>query len=213
MSIENSYKIRTKNPDLVLRVTKGHFAANHSHTNYYIDVTAQKSRLSEAKAVAKGLLHYYHHNTMIDTILCLDETQVIGTCLALELIDDDFTNMNAHGTVYVASPEYSSEGKIIFRENTLSMIKGKHVLILAASVTNGYTAEEAIKAVKYYEGNPVGIASIFATCGECNGYTVHSVFNPEDLPDYANYPVGECPMCKEGQKLDAIINAHGYAKL
>ena len=31
-----------------LRVVKGHFATNHSHINYYIDVTKQKVRLSEA---------------------------------------------------------------------------------------------------------------------------------------------------------------------
>ena len=35
-----------------LRIAKGHFATNHSHINYYIDITYQKTRLSEAKAVA-----------------------------------------------------------------------------------------------------------------------------------------------------------------
>ena len=40
----------TKKSDLFLRVAKGHFATSHSHINYYIDVTTQKSRLSEAKA-------------------------------------------------------------------------------------------------------------------------------------------------------------------
>ena len=38
-----------------LRVARGHFATNHSHINYYIDITYQKTRLSEAKAVAKAL--------------------------------------------------------------------------------------------------------------------------------------------------------------
>ena len=37
-------------------MTKGHFATSHSHTNYYIDVTTQKMRLSEAKAVALKLM-------------------------------------------------------------------------------------------------------------------------------------------------------------
>ena len=32
-----------------LRVVKGHFATNHSHINYYIDVTKQKVRLNEAE--------------------------------------------------------------------------------------------------------------------------------------------------------------------
>ena len=53
------FKIRTKNKDVFLRVQKGHFATMHSHTNYYIDVTTQKMRLSEAKAVASELVSYY----------------------------------------------------------------------------------------------------------------------------------------------------------
>ena len=69
MSIENSYKIRTKGKNLFLRVTKGHFMKTNSHMNYYIDVTMQKSRLSEARAVAEELVSYYNTNTVIDNIL------------------------------------------------------------------------------------------------------------------------------------------------
>jgi orotate phosphoribosyltransferase len=38
-----------------LRVSRGHFATPNCHANYYIDVVAQKTRLSEAKAVAEEL--------------------------------------------------------------------------------------------------------------------------------------------------------------
>ena len=55
----NMVKLPTKKSDLFLRVAKGHFATSHSHINYYIDVTTQKSRLSEAKAVAKELVSAY----------------------------------------------------------------------------------------------------------------------------------------------------------
>ena len=51
--MSQEYKIRTKNKNVFLRVKKGHFATMHSHTNYYVDVTTQKTRLSEAEAVAK----------------------------------------------------------------------------------------------------------------------------------------------------------------
>ena len=46
----NMVKLPTKKSNLFLRVAKGHFATSHSHINYYIDVTTQKSRLSEARA-------------------------------------------------------------------------------------------------------------------------------------------------------------------
>ena len=59
MPTDKTFKLPTKRKNLFLRVTQGHFATSHSHTNYYIDVTTQKTRLSEAKAVAQELLHYY----------------------------------------------------------------------------------------------------------------------------------------------------------
>ncbi len=207
-------KIKTKRNNLFLRVAKGHFATNHSHSNYYIDVAAQKSRLSESKAVAKELYSNYNYNTrIVDTILCLDGTEVIGTCLADELTKNNLMNINAHQTVYVVTPEMTSSSQLLFRDNIVPMIKGKHVLILAVSVATGYTAKAAIEAVKYYGGEVVGIASIFATAAECDGYTVNSVFNPKDLPDYFTCPSHECPLCKEGTKLDALINSHGFSKL
>ena len=85
----NMVKLPTSKSELFLRVAKGHFATSHSHINYYIDVTTQKTRLSEAKAVAKELVSAYQHNTIVDTVLCLDGTQVIGTCLANELTTMD----------------------------------------------------------------------------------------------------------------------------
>lgn len=213
MPTESSYKIRTKRKNLFLRVTRGHFATSHSHINYFIDVTTQKTRLSEASAVAKELVSYYKLNTIVDTILCLDGTQVIGTCLAEELTRADFANMNAHQTIYIVTPEHTTGSQLFFRDNIVPMITGKSVLILAASVTTGYTACAAIEAIKYYNGHVAGVSALFATTEECMGYDVHSVFDPQDLDDYASYPSHECPFCKEGKKIDALVNSFGYSKL
>ncbi len=213
MPTENSIKIRTKRDNLFLRVSQGHFATNHSHINYYIDVTAQKMRLSEATAVAEELVSYYNTTTIVDTILCLDGTEVIGTCLANELTRGHFMNLNAHQTIYVVSPERAAGSQIIFRDSTKHMIEGKHVLILAASVTTGYTARAAVEAIRYYGGHVAGIASIFATVKECEGYEVQSVFDTNDLGGYSSYPSHECPMCRAGKKIDALVNSFGYSKL
>ena len=209
----NLYKIRTKRGNHFLRVAKGHFATNHSHTNYYIDVTTQKMRLSEAKEAAKELVSYYNSTTIVDTVLCLDGTEVIGACLANELTKSHFTNLNAHQTIYVVSPERTAGSQLIFRDNISPMITGKHVLILAASVTTGYTAQAAAEAIKYYGGYVAGISAIFATIPTCAGHEVRSIFDPTDLDDYASYPSHECPMCKNGSKIDALINSYGYSKL
>ncbi|MDD6321038.1 MAG: phosphoribosyltransferase [Oscillospiraceae bacterium] len=209
----NLVKLPTKKQDLYLRVAKGHFATSHSHINYFIDVTIQKTRLSEARAVAQELVSYYTHNTIVDTILCLDGTEVIGSCMASELTRDGYTNMNAHQTIYIVTPEHTTGSQLLFRENTAPMIAGKHVLILAASVTTGYTAQAAVEAVNYYGGQVVGISSIFSTVEECAGHEVVSIFDPNDLGDYESYDSRSCPWCKAGKKIDALVNSFGYSSL
>jgi len=213
MPTVTNFKLKSKRQNLFLRLSKGHFATSHSHINYYIDVTTQKTRLSEAKAVAEELVSYYQANTIVDTILCLDGTEVIGTCLAEELTDGGFVNMNAHRTIYVVTPEHTTGSQLLFRDNLVPMIAGKHVLVLAASVTTGYTAQAAIEAINYYGGTVSGVAAIFASAKECGGYPVHATFDTAHLPDYASHPSGECPLCKQKVPVDALVNSYGYSKL
>jgi orotate phosphoribosyltransferase len=133
----NMVKLPTKKDGVNLRVCQGHFATGHSHINYYIDITMQKTRLSEARATAKAICESFRTDTIVDTILCLDNTEVIATCLAEELTREEFVNINAHQTIYVVTPEHTSGSQLIFRDNLVPMIRGKHVLILAASVVTG----------------------------------------------------------------------------
>ena len=186
----NLVKLPTGKPNLQLRVSKGHYATSHSHINYYIDVTLTKFRLSEARAAAAELVREYKSTTIVDTILCLDGTEVIGACMASELTKSGYTNMNAHQTIYVVTPEHTT-----------------------ASVTTGFTVQGAIEAIRYYGGDPVGIASIFASVKECAGYPVASIFDTHDLPDYETYDSHSCPWCRQGQKIDALVNSFGYSSL
>lgn len=72
-------KIYAPGTDVGLKVTKGHFATNHAHTNYYIDLTTIKSRVSEAQEIARALVHMYLYDMVVDTIVCMEGTEVIGT--------------------------------------------------------------------------------------------------------------------------------------
>ena len=209
----NLVKLPTGKPNLQLRVSKGHYATSHSHINYYIDVTLTKFRLSEARAAAQELVRGYRGTTIIDTILCLDGTEVIGACMGSELTKAGYSNMNAHQTIYVVTPEHTTGSQLIFRENTAPMIQDKHVLVLAASVTTGYTVQGAVEAVRYYGGELAGVTAIFATVDKCAGYPVASIFDPHDLPDYQSYDAHSCPWCKEGKKIDALVNSFGYSSL
>lgn len=211
MPTQNTLKLGTKRKNLYLRVVKGHFATSNAHSNYYIDVAAQKSRLAEAQAVAEELSAYYH-TTVVDTILCLDGTEVIGTCLADKLTRGSYISMNAHQTIYIVTPEMSN-GQLLFRDNIVPMIQGKHVLILAVSVASGNTVRNAMEAVRYYGGQPTGIAAVFATKETIDALEIHSVFDPNDIEGYGSYAPHECPLCKKGEKIDALINCYGFSKL
>ena len=206
-------KLPIRRGNVPLRYCRGHFATNHSHINYYIDITYQKTRLSEAKASAQQLVSHFVNNTYVDTVLCLDGTAVLGTCIAQELTDSGFQTINQHQTIYVVEPEYNANSQMIFRENIQPMIRGKHVLILMASVTTGFTAKRSIEAIGYYGGKVAGVAAVYRAVDEVAGYPVRSVYSVEDLPDYASYDYRECPYCKQGQKLDALVNSFGYSLL
>ena len=202
-----------KRGQVPLRVAHGHFATNHSHINYYIDITYPKTRLSEAQAVAEQLVKTFEHNILIDTILCLDGSAVIGTCLAEELTKGGFRSVNAHKTIYVVEPEFGVNNQMLFRDNIQPMIRNKHVLVLTASCTTGYTAKKGVETVGYYGGEVVGVAALYTMQDEVQGKKVHSVYNVKDIPDYASYDYKDCPYCKQGRRLDALVNSHGYSWL
>ena len=153
------------------------------------------------------------NNVPVDTILCLDGTNVLGTCIAEELTKSGYRTINEHKTIYIAEPEYNSNSQIIFRDNIQPMIRGKHILVLMASCTTGYTAKKAIEAIGYYGGQVTGVAAIYRAVNAVGGYPVHSVYSIADIPDYESYDYRECPYCKAGRRIDALVNSFGYSAL
>lgn len=210
---QRTVKLYERGMSVPLKVVAGHFATNHSHVNYYIDMTTLKSRVSEASEVAKLLAGKYVMNTVVDTIVCLDGMQVVGTLLAEDLTMSGSHSMNSHNTIYVVTPEFNSNSQLIFRDNIQPMIDGKHVLILMASVTTGITIRRSAECVSYYGGKVAGVAAIFSAVDDVEGYPIHSVFTRSVLPDYHSCAPMQCPLCRAGQKIDALVNSFGYSKL
>jgi orotate phosphoribosyltransferase len=206
-------KIQTAGVRAPLKVRKGHFATNHCHTNYYLDLTTLKSRVSEAHEIAQTLSTMYLYGTIVDTILCAEGTEVIGAYLAEELSKAGFLNTNAHKTIYVIQPEYNSNSQIIFRDNLKPMIQGKNVLILEGSISTGKSVNKIMEAVNYYGGTISGISALFSAIDHINGIPVLAVFGRKDLPDYSYADYHDCPLCKKGIKLDALVNAFGISAI
>ena len=210
----NLIKLPIRKGNVALKIAPGHFATNHSHINYYIDVTTMKTRLSEAQAVAKELVKKYMSTTIVDTILCLEGTEVIGTCLAQALTEAGFLSINAHQTIYVIKPEYNTNSQLIFRENIQPMVRGKHVLVLMASVSTGKTMARSVECVQYYGGIVVGISAIYSDMEKSpEGIPINSLYSQSDLPDYASYSAHDYPLCRKGIKIDALVNSYGYSML
>ena len=190
---------------IVLHAVPGHFATSQSHINYYIDMTSLKSRSREAREVARFLQSASMHR--IDMV---DGTAVIGAFLAEELEKNHISIANMHETIYVVSPETNSANQFLFRENTRPAVAGKHVLLLMASITTGETARRSLECIEYYGGIVEGVTAIFSTKSQVGG---KQVFSQEDLPGYQAYAPYECPYCKKGKPLEAIVNGFGYSLL
>ena len=210
--MQDIIKIESKqHPKVTLRVMPGHFATPNSHVNYFLDMTALKARQSEAAAVAAELSKQIAATTIVDTIVCMDGCEIVGSYLAEELTKAGIYSMNAHKTMYIITPEFGPSGQMLFRENLKPMVKGKNVLLLLASVTTGQTIIRALRALRYYGAEIAGISAIFSAANSIAGKTINSLFTTADLPDYRKYEPENCSMCNAKKEIDAFANAFGYS--
>ena len=198
-----------KNSKIKIGIIPGHFATNHSHINYYVDMTAIKTSHKMAKDAANQLASTYA-GTHIDTIICLEGTQMLGAFLAQSLSE---SGINKGEDIAVVTPELNANNQMIFRDNTQKKIWGKQVLLLIASASTGKSINRAIECLQYYNGNLAAIGAIFSAIDKSNGIDVHAIFTRDDMPSYDTYLSGDCPMCKSGQKVDALVNSFGYSKI
>ena len=210
----SAQQIKSKlNRDLEITVIPGHFATRHSHNSHYIDITRMKHEHAMAREAAIALSQRYTYEKWIDTIVCLDGSEVIGAFLARHLSQNDRFNLNRGKNINVVTPEYDSNGQLIFRDNLTPMIQGKNVLLLISTVNSGKSVRRLLECVEYYGGTLQGIASIFSTLEEVEGVPVYCLFSPEDIPGYQTSSSKECPMCKAGKPIDALANSYGFSRL
>ena len=213
MKLGELIEINSGNPYVKLKVYRGHFATSHSHMNYYIDVASNKASSKEAREIAKILSDNYKLTDEIDTILCLDGSEVIGAYMAEELSRPDYYNINADRDIFVLTPEKINGSQLFFRDNTAPMLENRKVLILAINIVTGYTVQSAVEAVHYYNGKAVGICSVFSSPESCVNIPIVSVFGVKDLPGYEKHSSLNCPLCKKGEKITALVNSFGVSAL
>lgn len=205
---KRAYDILSRsNREVGIRVIPGHFATRHSHVNYCVDMTQVKSDLISSKLAARMFADAFS-STPVDTIITLDRMKMVGAFLAQYLSQ---THINGGVNIGVITPEISNE-KMLLRDNFLPYVKGKNVLLLTASATTGKDANSVVEGIRYYGGMPAGVATVFGGEFECS-VPVIKLFGNEDLPDYASYAPVDCPLCRKGVKVDAVVNSYGYSKI
>lgn len=197
---------------IMMEVYTGHFVTPHSHITRYLDMTALKTRASEASAVAETLAQRYSMHTIVDTIVCIDNTEVIGAYLADELTKSGIVSMNAHQTIYVIKPEIIS-GQVVFRDNYKPMLEQKNVFILMGTASTGESLENCYHSIIYHGGKVSGISAVFSAINKMDGIPIESIFSTQDIPNYASHKPNECPFCKRGEPINALVNGYGYSKL
>lgn len=218
MSLEEKtirYPAKNKNTDLYLKAIPGHFITNHSHINYYTDMTEMKSIYRVARKAAKVLSQKYNGKIPVETILCLDGTEVIGAMLARDLRESHFgPGTHAKKDIAVITPEQNNNtSQLIFRDNYKPLIRNRDCIALVSSVTTGYTVHKAIETIAYYGGVVRGVSAIFSKVNHVDGVPIDAIFDITTIPDYRSYDYTNCPFCKQGIKVDALVNTNGYSIL
>jgi orotate phosphoribosyltransferase len=211
---EKAFKISlTKNPIISIKVIPGHFTTSNAHTNNYLDVSGIKSSALVACDVAQELAIPYLTSTIVDTIVCMEKTEVIGAFLAHELQQHGTTVMNEGNEIHVVTPSNNVNGNMIFQDNLIEWISNKHVILLVASVSSARALRIGMDCISYYGGILDGISALFVASPEKQKEKINALFTSDDIPGYKLFSTAECEMCKAGIKLDAIVSSEGYTKI
>lgn len=212
----------SKNPVVKMDVIPGHFSTKHYHTTHYLDLSSLKNNVKVARDVAAEMALPYLTSKLVDTIVCIEGTEVIGAYLAKELLQEGTSVINAGRDIYVLTPTVNINRKLVFQTNTQELVYNKNIILLVSLMARGVTVNSVLECLAYYGGRVVGISTLFNSLPESHKYgnrtlfkniEVHSLFTDKDIPGYKISSPSECEACKEGHGLDAIVLEDGYIKI
>ena len=86
---------------------------NHSHINYYIDMSGSSTAWQCQKP--RAAFAYQFSSTSIDTLLCMEGTEYIGAYLAGELSSVGMGNVNSGKDIYLVEPDSNVNGRLCSR--------------------------------------------------------------------------------------------------
>lgn len=202
-----------RNSAIVMDVYPGHFTTNHFHHSHYLDLDNLKTNSTIAKKVAKELAFPYITSTLVDTIVCMEGTEIIGAYLAEELTQRGTTAVNRGRDIYVVKPMSNVNRQLTFQNNIQNLITDHRTILLVSSISGGTTLRSALECLYYYGANLVGVSALFNSKPDDIDQEINYLFTKEDIPGYKMHNIKDCTLCKSGRKLDAIIIQGGYTNL
>ena len=203
----------TKNPLIKMKVVPGHFTTNSSHLSHYLDLNNLKSNAVVAREVTRELALPYLTTTSVDTIVCMEGTEVIGAYMAEELLQKGTSFAEVDRQINVVVPVSNVYRKLMFQHDMQELIDNRNIILLLSSISSGASLNSALECLRYYGGKIVGISTLFNAYPDQFEQKIHTMFTSKDIPDYKLYSPNNCPICSEGRKLDAIIIHDGYLKI
>ena len=149
----------TKNPVISLDVHAGHFSTSHFHTTHYLDLKNLKTNASIAKDVAIELALPYLTRTIVDTIVCMEGTEVIGAYMAEELLQEGMLVINRDREIHIATPISNTNRNWMFQSDVQELIHNRNIIVLVSSISSGMTLRGILECLSYYGGIVVGISA------------------------------------------------------
>jgi len=202
-----------KNPRITMKVIPGHFTASSTHTSHYLDLSALKSNAAIAQDVARELAIPYLSSTTVDAIVCIGRTEVIGAYLAQELTQSGINVVNQNAEIYIMTPLVNDVGTLSFQSSMVKQIINKNVILLTTWALSGHTLDRLFNVMSFYGAKIAGISSLFVVNPDSLEQDAHALFTSDDIEGYKLYSPRNCEMCKNGQRLDALISSEGYTKI
>jgi len=201
-----------KHPLISMKVIPGHFTTSNSHVSHYLDVSSLKSNAQVARDVARVLANPYLSSTLVDTIVCIERTEVIGAYLAEELSNNGMSIMNENTEIHVITPISNNIGSLYFQGSMVKHISNRNILLLTSYISVGQLLDNALDCISYYRGKIAGISALFLASLDLE-QKINTLFTSEDVPGYKIFSPRKCEMCQAGQSLDALISSEGYTKI
>jgi orotate phosphoribosyltransferase len=211
---DKAYNISlAKNPIISTRVIPGHFATGNAHLNNFLEVSGLNSNSRIARDVAEELAMPYLSSTLVNTIVCMEKTEVIGAYLAQELLQHGAMSINEGDEIHIVTPTTNVNGNMIFPDNIVGWIKDRNIILLVASVSSARALHIGMDCITYYGGRLVGLSALFVASPDTKEDKINTLFTSDDIPGYKLFKTAECEMCKAGVKLDAIVSSEGYTQI